>query len=144
MQVFIRFLSLSQNQNGVAPELSCHKFIKVVPVRTHTHTHPSTHPSHPPLPHSSCQIKCQTDQDGLHLQRVYRMTVWYSTFQSGVLLLHLPPHLHPSTYSSSLVADWVVIVIKRSCTSRENTKTVCSRVVQGKRVGRRGLMVIVH
>lgn len=93
--------------------------------------HPSSFSSS--FSHSCCQIKCQTDREGgwmAHISPIEVHTVWYSTFQTVCALLFLshrsaliqPSALHLSPPSGSLAADWVVIVIKSSCTARESTK----------------------
>lgn len=73
----------------------------------------------PPLPHSWCQIKCQTEREG-------RLMAHFSKgLLSGAVCSNLGPAIH-ATHPGSLVADWVVIVIRRSCTSRENTELSAS------------------
>lgn len=73
----------------------------------------------PPLPHSWCQIKCQTEREG-------RLMAHFSKgLLSGAVCSSLGPAIH-ATHPGSLVADWVVIVIRRSCTSRENTELSAS------------------
>lgn len=80
-----------------------------------------------PFSHSCYQIKCQTEREGgwmAHISSYRGRPVYCCTLQSVPCYSFLrsapTPPAHPKP--GSLAADWVVIVIKSSCTASEYTK----------------------
>lgn len=81
----------------------------------------------PPPPHSCCQIKCQTDRGGgwmAHISPIEIHTMVQYVPVCALLFLSLlrPPSPPRPLHPGSLAVDWVVIVIKSSCTASESTK----------------------